>query len=790
MRLRPFPAGLVGAAGGAVGALPLLPIASDLATRYASPPALPGALRRFGDVKEATWAEAAVLLVAVPIAAFLFGRLLPSILERRAARGSLRFEWMGAGFAASFFFTQRGWSPAWSLAAGAALALIVAAAIALFRRSFSVRRLFSRRGRRALLSLALAGPAIDFARRAGPGAGSGAVVSDLGTELLLSALLAVLLGLAACRLFRSPHRGLRRLGAAAPWAIALSAGSLLAGKCAPVGAAIALASLPVAASLGKSGRVRRGALAASLLLLVFACAWRVRRAGALPIEPFEDGCSLALAQAYLHGARPYVETYPLHGWGSDGGVDAAAFRIFGPTLRVYRLRVALWSSVSEVLLAVASVAALGSGVWGVLGYLFSGSFTQALIDRQALALASLALLFVFARSRSRTALAAAGAFAGWTLLYGLDFGLILILGASVALLLLPTLEARMRRVRLGISTWALFLGGAVAGSLPFLLSLAVRGALDDFMRISFFEIPRWVTPAWGLPAPSVSKALFPVRDFPALSTLVAGVGTEFFFVMALLGIAAAALLLRASAAELEPEDRAAWIAICVAAFGLRGVLGRADSIHLGYYAIFAGVPAVWLLRRAWRSSARGALFLLALIFLVMRLHPFTRVEDTINFVVAAAKAAPEGLEPPRGGGERLPVGQAKSYDAFRRAIDARLPPDETFFDFSNQPVLYFFADRVPPVRYHTVAQYELPEKQREVLRILEVKKPALVVYTETFYWALDGVSNVERAPEVARYLAEHYDKQPGDDSWRLALRKPGRAERRPASSQGAQRPRP
>ena len=75
----------------------------------------------------------------------------------------------------------------------------------------------------------------------------------------------------------------------------------------------------------------------------------------------------------------------------------------------------------------------------------------------------------------------------------------------------------MRRLRLGISTCALFLAGSVAGGLPFWISLGARGALDDFLRISFFEIPRWVTPAWGLPAPSFSKALFPIRDFPAFS---------------------------------------------------------------------------------------------------------------------------------------------------------------------------------------------------------------------------------------------------------------------------------
>jgi hypothetical protein len=221
----------------------------------------------------------------------------------------------------------------------------------------------------------------------------------------------------------------------------------------------------------------------------------------------------------------------------------------------------------------------------------------------------------------------------------------------------------------------------------------------------------------------------------------------------------------------------------VAAFAMRGVLGRADDVHLWNYAVFAGVPAAWLLRRAWRSTARGALFALLAVAMLVRLHPFRRVEETLQAAVAAAdpKAREGSREAPRSGGEPIPAGQARDLAAFREAIDARLSPGDTFFDFANQPALYFFADRVPPVRFHTVAQYESPEKQREVIDALEAKKPPIAVWTQTFYSNLD-VANAERAPEVLRYLAEHYEWDVTVGPWRLAKRKA------PAGDSGRPRP--
>jgi hypothetical protein len=79
-------------------------------------------------------------------------------------------------------------------------------------------------------------------------------------------------------------------------------------------------------------------------------------------------------------------------------------------------------------------------------------------------------------------------------------------------------------------------------------------------------------------------------------------------------------------------------------------------------------------------------------------------------------------------------------------------------------------DRVMPVRYSTVAQYESLEKQREVIADLERVKPPVAILAWGIYSELD-VSNAERAPEVSRYLLSGYEPDAVVGDWYMARRK-------------------
>lgn len=128
------PPGLIGGFGGAVGALPLVSVARGAALRVASLPRLPGAERVAGDVKLATFAEAATLLVAVPLAALVFGAVLPRRLEARTSPSGPSFEWAAAGFAAAFPIWRSGAPARLALLAGGAMALVVLLLLLLHRR--------------------------------------------------------------------------------------------------------------------------------------------------------------------------------------------------------------------------------------------------------------------------------------------------------------------------------------------------------------------------------------------------------------------------------------------------------------------------------------------------------------------------------------------------------------------------------------------------------------------------------------------------------------------------------
>jgi hypothetical protein len=176
----------LGAIGGAVGAIPLLPIVRDLAFRFVAPPVLPGAQRQAADIKAATYLEAAVFLLAFPLAALLFGYFLPRLLDSRSGWPALSGS-PGAAFALSAVLWRLGAAPVLSLAAGVLSAAGFAAAL-LLRGDRPAARRFEEPNRSALVRIAAAGLAWGLAARSARLRES-LTVSSLGETLLLAAAL-------------------------------------------------------------------------------------------------------------------------------------------------------------------------------------------------------------------------------------------------------------------------------------------------------------------------------------------------------------------------------------------------------------------------------------------------------------------------------------------------------------------------------------------------------------------------------------------------------------------------
>jgi hypothetical protein len=74
--------------------------------------------------------------------------------------------------------------------------------------------------------------------------------------------------------------------------------------------------------------------------------------------------------------------------------------------------------------------------------------------------------------------------------------------------------------------------------------------------------------------------------------------------------------------------------------------------------------------------------------------------------------------------------------------------------------MYLVADRVSPSRFNLPEVINSKAKRYELINDLERSKTKYIIYN-TSSWDVDGVSNMERLPEVMHYISENYFKEKG-----------------------------
>src|SRR4029077_7377852 len=75
----------------------------------------------------------------------------------------------------------------------------------------------------------------------------------------------------------------------------------------------------------------------------------------------------------------------------------------------------------------------------------------------------------------------------------------------------------------GASPWrtlAMFVAGLLAAALPFVINLAVHGALDDFFTTSFITVPNIIDAVWSLPFPDLVSTFRENLSLHSLSDFV------------------------------------------------------------------------------------------------------------------------------------------------------------------------------------------------------------------------------------------------------------------------------
>jgi hypothetical protein len=504
-----------------------------------------------------------------------------------------------------------------------------------------------------------------------------------------------------------------------------------------------------------------------------ALVWLATHEAGTSLELFERGTWLGPASDMLAGKVPYRQTFPLHGFLSDGGLDFILFRVFGVAFDVSVTAHDLLKSLFQpTLFLVGAAATRRPGLAALAIPMNIGFATGISFDRPVIALLSLvAFLLAIDTERRRPLAFLAGLLGALGILYSLEFGSFVLL-AELATLCVSWL-ADPRRQDVCLPAWP-FLAGVAVVLVPFCILLGALGAILPFLRVSFLDLPRHIDSVWGMhfPPPWEVVGAWIRRKELFVGELRVGPGlAKRLYLDPLLG-AAGIMLSWLVWRRTVCRPLALRIIALSLACGLffRYAIAR---LHLEYGNALTGPLFLLILVSAYdafpasgadrRGRIRPAVFAATAILAALMMNAPIRTWRVLRSAAEyktrmSRQAGLVALSVPRGGGVRVPEEEARNLGEIIRFVNQQTPPDSRILDLSNEPALYFFLKRQNPTRFYQVPM--MAPFQEEVLRDIKNSPPAAIVLESGGGLdAMDDVPNSTRIPRVWSYVTSAYPRQ-------------------------------
>jgi len=301
--------------------------------------------------------------------------------------------------------------------------------------------------------------------------------------------------------------------------------------------------------------------------------------------------------------------------------------------------------------------------------------------------------------------------------------------------------------------------------LPFALFLMAHGAFADFLETSFRLIPAVIDAVWSIPYPDLTAAFHKDLNLHTISDFVLFEPFRFVLNPLVIAIAMTWLIRRFMKRSFGPLGHGLLAVTLFALVTQRSALGRADFRHQ-YFSAFLIGPMILILvvvlvrasRQLWAGGERNAqafivlagVAALPLLGVALWIPDVlnVRLDDTIRYRGRLAGMIHEQAA------ERVD----DRIRAVTGAIDDMTHATDAIFDFSNQPALYFFANRINPTRFYQIPIASPAPFQREVILDLDRLKPKLVIRkSPEGFDTFDGIDNRLRAPAIAAYIEDHYN---------------------------------
>jgi len=494
-----------------------------------------------------------------------------------------------------------------------------------------------------------------------------------------------------------------------------------------------------------------------------------------PVDLFHEGEALAPAFEISHGKLPFRDVYLQHGWGVNAFRAQLAFLLFGESVAAHR-RLSYGASGLLVPIAWIGVYLLlyslfEKKVW-ILPILLLLALADVLItDRHLLPFLSFALLMSAVRGRRRFLLIA-GALAGAAIFYSLDTGVYAFV-IGILFLAACSIGDRSRSASDFGKSIVVFLAGAIAASLPFLLYLLGHGLLDDFFSNIYLQL-RYQQETWGIAPPSAASLLGPFEN-ATVRNRTFYVFIKWYFPALVYVITLIALLPVLRSRSLHKKDLPIALVLLMGIVFYPSALGRADEGHLMY-----AVAPFWILGVCFLSRAGGLkneevnaqsafryrrlLFsrtaaILVIVGFALYFWATCRNGGALQQRYHLARWKQSGmpgfveLNIERSGGIKVPAQQAKDIEETVAFINQHTQPDDPVFDFSNQGIYYFLSGRQNSTMFCQTA-YAIPARlQAKALEQLRASPPAVVIMREEAAY-----NPRRRQPAIDEWLQTEYEE--------------------------------
>lgn len=199
--------------------------------------------------------------------------------------------------------------------------------------------------------------------------------------------------------------------------------------------------------------------------------------------------------------------------------------------------------------------------------------------------------------------------------------------------------------------------------------------------------------------------------------------------------------------------------ITIFGFMVFAVLLTRNGIGHYYYSLPPILLIVsYMMNRLWelrkKSPKLNGLLLTLLSLFLLRII-YVNNPTVISMLTPSTYSTSNFSKSNRVGFLNISLLQKNKIESIGRFISKNTSRSDYVFFFNDEPMMYLLVDRLNPTNYDLPFAGNTIEKRYQMLNGLIKNKPKFI-FIDKDVWAVDGIANTQRLPEVYTYIVQNY----------------------------------